>query len=320
MTLPLKKLNAIQALAHAVQDFLPGSGAREWRAHVTFGTVADRAGVGDFWTPQGSKVPRLVQLFEFTLEHRPRYFEPLIIGIVKEGLLYRRKNRRPVTDKEIKIINGHIADIGFKFRELWDTDFLNAIRIDDATRAYKNVERAERDEEQRVSEREQHRRSLAKLMSELENLFVQSERQRAGLALEKLLNRLFKLFELEPREPFRIVGEQIDGSFELDHEIYLLEAKWEKAPIPEKELLVFHAKIEGKSSFTRGVFIAMNGITNDAETAIRIGKQPLFFVITGHDLMMILQGAIPLDSFLRARFRLLAEEAAVTATFDRITR
>ena len=101
--------------------------------------------------------------------------------------------------------------------------------------------------------------------------------------------------------------------------MYLLEAKWESAPLAEKELLVFRGKIEGKSSFTRGVFLAMNGISADANTAIRSGKQPTFFVITGHDLMMVLQGALPLDDFMRRRRRLLAEEGAVTATFDRVS-
>jgi hypothetical protein len=123
------------------------------------------------------------------------------------------------------------------------------------------------------------------------------------------------LFKLAPRSPFKVVGEQVDGSFELDHDLYLLEAKWEANPLPERDLLVFRGKIEGKSSFTRGVFVAMNGITPEANEAIRIGKQATFFVITGDDLQMILQGRLPLDDFLRRRRRLLAEEGAVTATF-----
>ncbi|WP_437606311.1 hypothetical protein WMF20_35725 [Sorangium sp. So ce834] len=171
---------------------------------------------------------------------------------------------------------------------------------------------------ERPSAREQHLVALGQLKAELEALFVQPDRQEAGLKLERLLNRLFSLFNLAPRRPFELVGEQIDGSFELDHEIYLLEPKWERKPLREKELLVFRGKVEGKSSFTRGMFVAMNGITQEAEAAIRVGKQPTFFVITGHDLMMILLGSLPFDEFLRRRRRLLAEEAAVTAHFDRV--
>lgn len=317
MALSLRESNGVQALARAVQDFLPGSGARQWKGHVTFGTVAERTGVGDFWAAAGSKVPRLIRLFEQTLEHRRSRFEPLIIAIVKEGLRYRAGSNR-VTADEIRLINGHIAEVGFKFPELWDAALLDALSVDDTTRAKQTVERIQEREQTSSTVRAEHRRALGDLMRDLEALVIESSQQRAGLALEGLLNRLFGLFGLAPREPFRIIGEQIDGSFELDHEIYLLEAKWEQAPLPEKELLVFRGKIEGKSAFTRGVFIAMNGITEEAATAIRVGKQPSFFVVTGHDLMMVLQGAAKLDDFLRARRRLLAEEAAVTATFERV--
>jgi restriction endonuclease Mrr len=122
----------------------------------------------------------------------------------------------------------------------------------------------------------------------------ESDRSKAGFALERLLNRLFAIFQLQPRQPFRVTGEQIDGSFELDAQAYLLESKWEKQPLSEEHLLVFRGKIEGKSTFTRGVFIALNGISSPARDAITRGKSPSFFVMDGHDLMMILSEAISL--------------------------
>ena len=72
---------------------------------------------------------------------------------------------------------------------------------------------------------------LRQLKDEFLQLAGQSDRSAAGLALEKLLNRLFLLFGLQPRQPFRVVGEQIDGSFQMDAETYLLESKWEKRPL-----------------------------------------------------------------------------------------
>lgn len=59
-------------------------------------------------------------------------------------------------------------------------------------------------------------------------LAVQEDRNAAGLALEKVLNRLFAVFGLQPRQPFHLVGEQIDGSFQMGDPVYLLESKWEK--------------------------------------------------------------------------------------------
>ena len=92
---------------------------------------------------------------------------------------------------------------------------------------------------------------LAELRGQFYKLAAETDRAKAGLALEKLLHRLFVLFELQPRQAFRVVGEQIDGSFELDGDIYLLESKWERNPSPEADLLVFAGKVGKKSTFTR---------------------------------------------------------------------
>jgi len=162
-----------------------------------------------------------------------------------------------------------------------------------------------------------HSRSqdLEKLKWEFFQLAEESDRNRAGLALESLLNRLFQLFELQPRSPFRVLGEQIDGSFVLDGQVYLMESKWEKAALSEAPLLVFRGKIEAKSTFTRGVFIALHDISEPARDAITRGKAPSFFVMNGHDLLMILSETISLHDFLRQRVRLLGEEGRVCVPF-----
>lgn len=147
---------------------------------------------------------------------------------------------------------------------------------------------------------------------------TETDRNKAGLALEQLLNRLFAIFDLAPRQPFRVVGEQIDGSFQLDGQVYLIESKWEKDPLPEGPLLVFRGKIEGKSTFTRGVLIALNDVSGPAREAITRGKAPSFFVMNGHDLIMILEEAIALPDFLRRRVRLLAEEGRVCVQFSEV--
>jgi hypothetical protein len=48
-----------------------------------------------------------------------------------------------------------------------------------------------------------------------------------GFAFEKFLRNVFMLFGLAPRSSFRLIGEQIDGSLQLDSEVYLIEAKWQ---------------------------------------------------------------------------------------------
>jgi len=165
---------------------------------------------------------------------------------------------------------------------------------------------------------QQRSQTLAQLKEEFSELAGESDRSKAGLALECLLNRLFEIFELQPRQPFRIVGEQIDGSFAMDGHVYLMESKWEKSPLAEADLLVFRGKIEGKSTFTRGVLIALNDVSAQARYSITQGKAPSFFVMNGHDLMMILSEVISLTEFLRKRVRLLAEEGRMCVPFSEL--
>jgi hypothetical protein len=127
MSLPLKESRAVRELAEALYDFLPGSGSATWKGHVSFRSVADKVGVSDFWQP-GSKLPMLTALLERTLDARRGRFEPLVVEIVRAGLTYRRKNSRPVTPEEIEKINGLILEIGFKFPDLWDPEFLASLR------------------------------------------------------------------------------------------------------------------------------------------------------------------------------------------------
>lgn len=73
-----------------------------------------------------------------------------------------------------------------------------------------------------------------------------------GYDFERFLADLFNAFRLSAREPFQLVGEQIDGSFELAGETYLLEAKWLARKVGVAELGAFHSKLDQKAAWTRG--------------------------------------------------------------------
>lgn len=51
--------------------------------------------------------------------------------------------------------------------------------------------------------------------------------QRRGYEYERFLTELFAAYGLTPRAPFKLTGEQIDGSLKLHGETYLVEAKWQ---------------------------------------------------------------------------------------------
>ena len=156
--------------------------------------------------------------------------------------------------------------------------------------------------------REQRRRQeLAALLDDFSELASQLDRQDAGHRLERLLTSVFAMFDLEPHASFRVIGEEIDGSFILDGETYLLEAKWTRGPVGESDLLVFRGKVEGKSAFTRGVFVSISGYSLGSQEAIVRGKTPNFVMIDGTHLHRVLSGHASLSELLRQLVRRLGE-------------
>lgn len=99
--------------------------------------------------------------------------------------------------------------------------------------------------------------------------------QERGYAFEKFLVRLFEDFGMKPREPFRNRGEQIDGSFQLAGETYLLEAKWQNAQTGATDLHAFEGKLSQKAAWARGLFISHSGFTEDGLVAFGRGKRTI---------------------------------------------
>ncbi len=126
-----------------------------------------------------------------------------------------------------------------------------------------------------------------------------------GIAFEGFLKRAFDVFGLAARDQFKIRHEQIDGSFVLGHETYLLEAKWHKGRIDAATLRVFQAKLEAMSAWTRGVFVSFNGFTLPGLDSFGGGKR--LICVEGKDIHSALVCEIPLDIMLEKKVRHLAE-------------
>lgn len=129
--------------------------------------------------------------------------------------------------------------------------------------------------------------------------------QARGYAFEGFLKDLFDAFGLAAQEPFRLRGEQIDGSFQLGSEIYLLEAKWQGQPIGVAELHTFHGKIEQKAAWTRGLFVSNSSFTEDGLVAFGRGKRVI--CMDGLDLYEMLDRELPLTQVLERKVRRAAE-------------
>ena len=129
--------------------------------------------------------------------------------------------------------------------------------------------------------------------------------QARGYAFEVFLKKMFDLYGLSAREPFRLYGEQIDGSFQLDGETYLIEAKWKAQPIGVADLHTFHGKLEQKAAWTRGLFVSESGFTEEGLTAF--GRAKRVICMDGLDIYESLERELPLNHVLVAKARHAAE-------------
>jgi len=129
--------------------------------------------------------------------------------------------------------------------------------------------------------------------------------QARGYALEEFLTDMFDAFGLLARGPFRLVGEQIDGSFQLDGDTYLLEAKWTSARVDSATLRAFNAKVEEKARWSRGLIVSYSGFSETGLQAFGHGKSVI--CIDGLDLHEILSRQLDLRSVLTAKARRAAE-------------
>lgn len=131
------------------------------------------------------------------------------------------------------------------------------------------------------------------------------EPQARGYAFEKFLKDLFDAYGLAAQEAFRNRGEQIDGSFQLGNETYLVEAKWQGHAVGVAELHTFHGKLEQKAAWTRGLFVSTSGFTEEGLTAFGRGKRVV--CMDGYDLYETLNRGIPLQDVLSLKVRRAAE-------------
>ena len=131
--------------------------------------------------------------------------------------------------------------------------------------------------------------------------------QTRGLRFESFLNELFAGFDLTPRGAFRLVGEQIDGSFRLRGQTYLVEAKWHGPQIGFADLMTFSGKVAGKASWSRGLFVSNSGFTADGLEAFSRGRQTNLICADGLDLYEVLSRKVSLIDVLEEKARRAAE-------------
>lgn len=177
---------------------------------------------------------------------------------------------------------------------------------DQTTKEAEDTEARRKDSALKLSQSHAVKEKLAQINSTFLNLVSGSSPQQRGFDLEKILYELFTLFDLDPKASFRIQGEQIDGAFSLEGNDYLFEAKWQQELIGITDLDAFAGKVNRKLDNTLGLFLSINGFSSDGVAAHSIGR-PVVILMTGADLMAVLEGRIDFVKLLLRKRRHAAQ-------------
>lgn len=161
-------------------------------------------------------------------------------------------------------------------------------------------------------ERDQRFQTLGQELFDIRKLAPQAR----GYAFESFLQNLFGSSDLQPRAPFRLDGEQIDGSFQLGGDTYLVEAKWLRGPVGVGELHTFHGKVDQKAAWTRGLFISYLGFTDVGLEAFGRGKKVI--CMSGEDIYLALGAKVPIRELIERKARMAAETGRTFVPFSEL--
>ncbi|QDW19013.1 restriction endonuclease [Flavobacterium sp. KBS0721] len=146
-----------------------------------------------------------------------------------------------------------------------------------------------------------------------ESLFTPQQR---GYEFEKIIEAQLKNEKLEPRASYKLKGEQVDGSFFWKGQTFLLEAKWVKPKIPASTIYAFKGKLDGKFHTTSGIYIAVNGYSNDVEDALKFGKSLNIILFDSSDVKLIFNGEVTFLDVLKFKLREAGDTGSVNIPYS----
>ncbi len=148
------------------------------------------------------------------------------------------------------------------------------------------------------------------LADDLFKLDAIKEAQRRGYEFEKYLNRLFGVFGLDPHASYRTDTDQIDGSFILNGNTVLLEAKYRIASLSKNDLILFENKVARKSSFARGLFVSLSDFDENVVNYFK-DRSSRIIAVSVPEIYMMCSEKKDLREVLTRKFRYLDEYGVI---------
>lgn len=178
-----------------------------------------------------------------------------------------------------------------------------------------NLER-KREKNEKLSEKNIATENLKKKKQEIEKLkkeffllfSLEDKPQERGKHLEKVMNKLFKIYGILVKEDFRRkspdcagVIEQIDGVIEFDGNIYIVEMKWVKDPIGVDKISQHLVRLFNRAD-ARAIFITSNGYADTTIAECReVLSQKTISLCTLQEIVYLLESKGDLVKLLRKK-------------------
>lgn len=164
----------------------------------------------------------------------------------------------------------------------------------------------------KIEKIQKQKEQLEKVKKELFSLFAETNFQKRGKKLEKVLNEYFRIYEILVREDFKRVGsdgegivEQIDGIIEVDNQIFLAEMKWKKESIGIDDIYAHLGRIYHRAS-AHGIFISASGYSPAAINAAKeaLSKNAILILLDLEEFVKVIESERDFRDYLRNKIKL----------------
>lgn len=173
----------------------------------------------------------------------------------------------------------------------------------------KELAKHRKSQQDKIHELNKKKDEIEIIKKQLYALFAIKNPQERGKSVEAVLNSFFKFCGIAVREAFAISGddeegiiEQIDGVIELDSQVYLVEMKWLKSPVSNRDV---HQHLGRMFSRPRpnGIFISASGYTDSAIIACKeaLNRSGLIILMNLEEFVKILESGTDFIPYLREK-------------------
>jgi restriction system protein len=167
---------------------------------------------------------------------------------------------------------------------------------------------AARHRQKQAEEKQRKHAHRDDLRRQLASLGSMTDARKRGLALERVLNEIFKLDGISVRESFTIstdsgvIGEQVDGLIGMDGQLIMVEAKWHSEPIGRGDVTSHLVRLFSRAG-VRGLFVSASAYTTPAvEECERALAHRVIVLAEVNELLMLLERSdASVSDWLRAK-------------------